>query len=84
MTRAVVRNLKKGLRGSSASARDRSGLAYVQASALALLERSVKFGHGRLAIQRLATAVRVGAPVPPKHLAYCIQAMARARASSQR
>jgi hypothetical protein len=39
--------------------------------ALALLQRSVSFGHGRLAVLRLALAVRVGAPVPPEYWKYC-------------
>lgn len=84
MTRAVVRNLKKGLRGNPSNAHARSDLAAMQQSALALLKRSIKFGHGRLAIQRLATAVRVGANIPPEDLAYCINAMARARKAKER
>lgn len=84
MTRAVVRNLKRGLQGHPSNVQDRSDLAAVQQSALALLERSIKFGHGRLAIQRLATAVRVGANIPPADLAYCIKAMADARKGKER
>jgi hypothetical protein len=41
--------------------------------ALSLLQRSVSFGHDRLAVLRLALAVRVGAHVPPEHWKYCEQ-----------
>ena len=40
-------------------------------SALSLLSRSIAFGHGKLAVVRLAMAVNSGAPVPPQHWVYC-------------
>lgn len=39
--------------------------------AIALLERSIEFGHSRLAVIRLCTAVHVGASVLDQHWAYC-------------
>lgn len=42
-----------------------------QASALALLARSVAMGHRRLALLRLLAAVRVRAVVPASDWAYC-------------
>jgi hypothetical protein len=39
--------------------------------ALALLERSIAFGHGRLAVLRLAVAVDIGAAVPLHNWAFC-------------
>ncbi len=42
-----------------------------QAMALALLDRSIKFGHHRLAIQRLGAAVELEAPVSADRWSYC-------------
>lgn len=48
-----------------------------QASALALLNRSIRFGHDRLALLRLADALRLGAHVSTEHWRYCDAAMIR-------
>ena len=40
---------------------------------LALLQRSVRFGHKRLALLRCIQAERMGIPVAPEALAYCRQ-----------
>ena len=42
--------------------------------ALSLLTRSIAFGHGRLAVIRLAMAVQAGADVPQDHWLYCREA----------
>jgi hypothetical protein len=42
--------------------------------ALSLLARSIRFGHGRLAVIRLDMAVRAGADVPSEHWVYCREA----------
>jgi hypothetical protein len=42
-----------------------------QESALSLLQRSIGFGHGRLAVLRLLMAVQTGADVPPQQWDYC-------------
>jgi len=39
-------------------------------SALALLDRSIHFGHGRLAVVRLAMAVGAGTKVHKEHWTY--------------
>lgn len=39
-----------------------------------LLSRSVRFGHGRLAVIRLQQAVEAGAEVPQAHWLYCSRA----------
>jgi hypothetical protein len=39
--------------------------------ALALLTRSIRFAHGRLAVLRLAMAVDAGASIPREHWVYC-------------
>lgn len=38
--------------------------------ALDLLERSMRFGHGRLAVQRLCEAASLGAPLSLEHWSY--------------
>jgi hypothetical protein len=43
--------------------------------ALALLQRSISFGHGRLAVLRLVSAVRSGAVVPAVCWEYCRKAV---------
>lgn len=40
-------------------------------SALALLARSIRFGHERLTLNRLVMAVQAGAAVTPDQWAYC-------------
>lgn len=79
MSRQQVRTLKRALRrgaDDTASAPDQDA---ARASALALLERSLKMGHVRLALLRLRDAVACGAPVPPAQWQTCRQiAMASA------
>lgn len=45
-----------------------------QRAALALLKRSILFGHHRLAVRRLLEAVALGASVAPDQWAYCERA----------
>lgn len=78
-SRASVRAVKKLLRrGTCAEAGD-PGLQRLRAAALALLERSVRMRHKRLAVQRLGRAVELGAEVPVEHWAYCRQVAAGSR-----
>ena len=44
--------------------------------ALALLERSIEYGHGALAVARLALAVKCGAAVSDRHWEFCRKVMA--------
>ena len=48
-------------------------------SALALLARSIAFGHGQVAVIRLAMAVHAGADVPQGHWTYCREAPSRCK-----
>ncbi|HSV71649.1 MAG TPA: hypothetical protein VLI72_16195 [Methylibium sp.] len=45
--------------------------------ALALLERSMDFGHGGLAVVRLALALKSGAAVSERHWQFCRDVMSR-------
>lgn len=70
-SRGSIRNLKRsvaiGVRaGASNEERQRA-----RESAQQLLARSIRHGHRRLALIRLAEAVRAGAPVEPEQWAYC-------------
>ena len=79
MSRDSVRAAKKTLRSGR---RSQAGDAYrTQAAeaALALLERSVRMHHRRLAVQRLNDAVAMGARVPDEHWRYCREAAAASR-----
>lgn len=74
MKRAAVRALKRALHQGT-----HNGSQPLQQAALALLSRSVVFGHGRVAVMRLKLAVEAGAQVPHELWAYC----ARAAGASQ-
>jgi hypothetical protein len=50
-----------------------------QESATWLLERSIAFGHGRLAVIRLSIAVKSGAVVPASWWEYCLSVAAASR-----
>jgi hypothetical protein len=76
MKRAQVRTLKRAVRAGLEPGRPGSVHLLSQESALALLARSIDFGHRRLAICRLSAAVQVGARVPPEHWLYCAQVIA--------
>lgn len=74
MSRATVKSLKRAFRAHFQNDPD-----HAQQAALSLLERSMRFGHGRLSVLRLRAAVEVGAQVPQSWWAYC----ARAAGASQ-
>lgn len=59
MKRAEIRVLKRRLARNS-----------TPDAALALLERSVRFGHGRLAVRRLDDAMQIGAQLPSDVVRY--------------
>lgn len=70
MSRQAVRSLKKGMRG--AGPRPPGTLPSTEC-AIALLERSIAFGHRRLAVVRLFMAATLGAPISPDHWSYCFR-----------
>jgi hypothetical protein len=71
MTRETVRTFKRAVRKAMQAREDGPQRVLGQDCALALLARSIAFGHGRLAILRLWTAVQAGACVPREHWLYC-------------
>ena len=79
MTRQIVRDMKRSLATGTKPSADPAEKRLASASALALLERSIGFGHARLAVIRLSIAAHAGAEIPPAHWAYCEQAARRSR-----
>lgn len=73
MSREFVRKLKRELQRHEVSGPCSGSSEPGRESALALLARSIRFGHGRLALIRLCAAVRLGANVPEDHWRYCRQ-----------
>jgi hypothetical protein len=68
--------MKKTLRAGRSSLASDGNRTQAAEAALALLERSVRMHHRRLAVQRLNAAVAVGACVPDEHWRYCREAAA--------
>lgn len=77
MARPPIRLLKRTL-AAGARSDAFAPAAAAQASALALLARSIAMGHRRLALLRLLAAVRVRAAVPASDWAYCVEVASRA------
>lgn len=75
MSREAVRHLKRSLRAGNRPGAAPAQRALSSDSALALLARSIRFGHGRLAVLRLCMAVEAGATVPPEYWNYCARAV---------
>lgn len=71
MSRLDVQSLKLSVRAGAASNASETELEAARASTLALLDRSIRCGHRRLAIHRLAAAIQIGAPVSNTQWTYC-------------
>jgi hypothetical protein len=74
MRRTVVRELKKALRVATVGEESAKTRLSAEVAALALLERSVRMGHYRLAIRRLKAAVSMNVAVPHEYWRYCREA----------
>jgi hypothetical protein len=79
MSRVALRDMKKALRAGRRSQAGDAHRTHAAEAALALLERSVRMHHRRLAVQRLKDAVAMGARVPDEHWRYCREAAAASR-----
>ena len=79
MSRDAVRAAKKTLRAGRRSQAGEAHRTQAAEAALALLERSVRMHHRRLAVQRLNDAIAMGARVPDEHWRYCREAAAASR-----
>jgi hypothetical protein len=74
MGREAVRQMKHVLKAGLRPDASPAEVTIAKESALSLLNRSIAFGHERLAVVRLAMAVRVGADVPAACWDYCRRA----------
>jgi hypothetical protein len=77
MSRQTVRELKRAYQ-SALSARGHNEVLAGEC-ALLLLERSIRFGHSKLAVIRLCMAFRAGADIPAGHWDYCRDAVDASR-----
>lgn len=84
MSRQPIRVLKHAVRDGGREGATTENHVLAKEAALALLDRSIKFGHPRLAVIRLAMAVRAGADVPASHWDYCRATVAQSRDLSLR
>lgn len=71
--RKRIRSLKRLARAGSSPVAQPALQAQSQLIVLELLERSIRFGHRRLALQRLRHAADLGAPLRDDHWRYCQQ-----------
>ncbi len=81
MSRDAIKKLKKTIRNHGQSTQ-RVGQKATEQAALALLDRSVRMRHGRLAVQRLDEAVRRGALVSDDQWRYCREVASLTRNAS--
>jgi hypothetical protein len=79
MTRQIIRDWKRSVSAGLRPQAEAPAVLLARTSALSLLQRSIDFGHGRLAIVRLAIAAQTGATVPAAHWHYCRQAVSASR-----
>lgn len=74
MSRENIRLLKRAVLAGRQPGAPHEDRALSGDAALALLERSIKFGHGRLAVLRLSMAVDSNATIPSDYWHYCMRA----------
>lgn len=68
--RQQLRTLKRQVRRGAAPGASPAQREQSRRIALALLERSMRFGHGRLAVQRLCEAASLGVALDLEHWSY--------------
>lgn len=79
MSRQPIREMKRHLSTGGRPDADAGERHLARDAALALLERSISFGHARLAVIRLSMAVHAGAEVPGPLWSYCEQVARRSQ-----
>lgn len=83
MNRSDIRALKRQVLGEDSP----EGIVAARSASIALLERSIRFGHKKLELRRLSGAVALGANVTAEHFQYCrevVRSGTAARPSNQR
>jgi uncharacterized protein involved in outer membrane biogenesis len=71
MSRAHIKQLKRAITRAGDSWIGTSAQSTAKVAALTLLQRSITFRHGRLALVRLKMALQVGADIQATHWLYC-------------
>ena len=66
--RTLITTYKRTLKAAQS---DPTLVPAAQVAALALLERSIQFGHKKLALKRLGAALSIGALPSEEHMRYC-------------
>lgn len=70
-TRVEIRQLKRSIKNSFTTGANEEDLDRGRASAIELLEHSIRRRHKRLAVIRFAAAIRTGATITRPHWEYC-------------
>lgn len=73
MSRRSVRDFKRAVSVAARGGATETDRHLSREGALALLARSIRFGHGRLTLLRLAKAVEMGAAVNAEQWLHCAQ-----------
>jgi hypothetical protein len=71
MSRRIIREMKRAVSAGTRHGASTEAASRARDCAVALLARSIGFGHGRLAVMRLAAAVQIGADVQTEQWSYC-------------
>jgi hypothetical protein len=80
VSRHVIREMKRAVSVGRAEQASATAIGLSKEAALHLLDRSIKFRHGRLAVIRLVTAVQVGADLQEAHWRHCREVVTAAKA----
>lgn len=84
MGREIVRHWKRALHAPGQTRPSDAGTTTAPEAALNLLARSIQFGHGRLAVLRLVSAVKAGAQPSAAQWTYCGDAAETSRDTTLR
>ncbi|MFC6283483.1 hypothetical protein [Polaromonas aquatica] len=76
MSREKVRAMKRAIVAFERPEPSCEEESAARACAAALLDRSIEYGHARLAVLRLAVAARIGADISAAHWDYCFSVTA--------
>lgn len=79
MSRQLIREMKHVVTHGRRPGATGESVALAKEAAVQLLERSIRFGHGRLSVVRLAMAVHSGAEIPKEHWLYCREVAASSK-----
>lgn len=82
MSRQEIRRLKREMTNGLYPGVARESLVLATVAVVLHFERSIRFGHGRLSVVRLAIAAQSGASIPREHWNYCKQVASSSKDSN--